>query len=52
MHHGSRSGHKTGLADVVAFFFFLDDLQDELSQCLVGRATAHQFVKVVIPTGE
>jgi len=52
VNHGPRGGHKSRLADVVAFFFFLDDPQNELRQLLVGRAAPHQLMQIVIPAGE
>ena len=52
MHHGTRSGNESWLADVVAFFFFLYNVEDEFGELLVARAAAHEFVKIVIPTRE
>jgi hypothetical protein len=37
---------------VVAFFFFLYNVEDEFGELLVARAAAHEFVKIVIPTRE
>jgi hypothetical protein len=50
--HGSRGGDESWLADVVAFLFFGDYLQNELHEFLVGCAAAHSFVQVVIPYGK
>ena len=52
MHHGPRGRHEIWFADVVALFFILDRLHDELDQLSVRRSAAHQFVEVVVPYRE
>src|ERR1035441_9873298 len=52
MHHGPRSRHKVGLADMVALFFLLHDALNELRQVFVAGTTPHLRVQIVIPHRE
>src|SRR5258708_11874328 len=52
MHHGAGGGHKIGLADMVAGFFFLDDAANEFCQFVVRRAAEHLVVQIMVPDGK
>src|SRR5580698_8074103 len=52
VHHRSRCRNEVRLADVVAFFFFLDYAADELFQLFVAGAALHLGVEVVVPYRE
>ena len=52
MHHRPRRRHEIRLADVVAFFFLLDDSADEVFQLFVCGSSLHLRVQVVVPDRE
>src|SRR6185369_12253427 len=50
--HGAGGGEEIGFADVVASFFLVDDGDDVGAEIVVGGATAHTAVEVVLEDGE
>src|SRR5664279_3502187 len=52
MHHRSRRRNKSWLADVVALFFVLDGMGDELDHVFVAGALRHQASQIVLADRE
>src|ERR1019366_2449296 len=52
MHHRSRRGDESRLADMVALFFVLDGAKDELDHLFVAATRLHQGSQVVFADRE
>jgi hypothetical protein len=52
MDHGTGSGDKAWLANVVARFLLLDSTLDEACEVSVGGSIPHRSVEVVLADGE